>query len=98
MRAFFSAPRKIDLGCSVSRFSSSSTIFKNFLNKNGKIKHAKSKGKTSVIVLQVFVFDKTYFLFLMDSDLVRPESTPSVHSRVHYFEVHYLMSCFPTTT
>ena len=41
MRAFFSAPRKINLGCSVNRCSSSPTVLKNVLNKNSEIKHIK---------------------------------------------------------
>ena len=39
MKAFFSAPRKIDLGYSVNKCSISPTALKNSLNKNGKIKH-----------------------------------------------------------
>ena len=39
MKAFFSAPQKINLGDSVNRCSISSTVLKNFLNKNGKIKY-----------------------------------------------------------
>ena len=39
MKAFFSAPRKSNLGYSVNRCSISQTALKNFVNKNGKIKH-----------------------------------------------------------
>ena len=39
MKAFFSAPRKFNLGYSVSRCSIYRTVLKNFLNKNGKTKH-----------------------------------------------------------
>ena len=49
-----------------------------------------------MIILQVFVFDKTYHLVLKDSALVHPESAPSVHSRVHFFKVYFFVSCFPT--
>ena len=49
-----------------------------------------------MIILQVFVFDKTYHLVLKDSVLVHPESAPSVHSRVHFFKVYFFVSCFPT--
>ena len=50
---------------------------------------------TPVIILQVFVFDKTYHLVLKDSTFVQPKSAPSVHPRVHFFKV-YFVSCFPT--
>ena len=49
---------------------------------------------TFVIILQVFVFDKTY-LVLRYSVLVHPESTPLVHPRVHFFKVYFFMSLFP---
>ena len=49
-----------------------------------------------MIILQVFVVDKTYNLILKDSTLVHPESAPSVHSRVHFFKVYFFVSCFPT--
>ena len=49
-----------------------------------------------MIILQIFVFDKTYHLVLRDSALVHPESAPSVHPRVHFFKVYYFVSSFPT--
>ena len=49
-----------------------------------------------MIILQVFVFDKTYHLVLKDSVLVHPESAPSVHSRVHFFKIYFFVSYFPT--
>ena len=49
-----------------------------------------------MIILQVFVFDKTYHLVLKDSTLVNPESAPSLHSRVHFFKVYFFVSCFST--
>ena len=49
-----------------------------------------------MIILQVFVFDKTYHLVLKDSTLAHPESAPSVHSRVYFFKVCFFVSCFPT--
>ena len=94
MRAFFSSSRKINLGCTVN--SCSPTVFKNVLNKKRKIKHVAPMSKTSVIILQVFVFDKTYHLVLKDSILAHPESAPSVHSRVYFFKVCFFVSCFPT--
>ena len=39
MRAFFSAPQKINLGCTAITSSSSATLLKNVVNKNGKLKH-----------------------------------------------------------
>ena len=39
MKASFSAPRKINSGYSVNRCCISPTVLKNFLDKNGKIKH-----------------------------------------------------------
>ena len=39
MKVFFSAPPKINLGYRVNKCSISVTVLKNFLNKNGKIKH-----------------------------------------------------------
>ena len=50
---------------------------------------------TFVIILQVFVFDKTYRLVLRYSALVHPESAPLVHPRVHFFKVYVFMSLFP---
>ena len=96
MRAFFSASRKINLGCTVNRCSGSPTVFKNVLNKKRKIKHVAPMSKTSVIILQVFVFDKTNHLVLKDSTLAHHESAPSVHSRVYFFKVCFFVSCFPT--
>ena len=49
-----------------------------------------------MIILQVFVFDKTYHLVLKDSTLVHPESPLSVHPRVHFFKVYFFVRCFPT--
>ena len=49
-----------------------------------------------MIILKVFVFDKTYHLVLKDSTLVHHESSPSVHSKVHFFKVYFFVSCFPT--
>ena len=49
-----------------------------------------------MIILQAFVFDKTYHLVLRDSVLVHPESKPSVHLMVHFLEVYSFVSCFPT--
>ena len=49
-----------------------------------------------MIILQVFVFDKTYHLVLKDSALVHPESVPSVHPSVNLFNVYFSVSCFPT--
>ena len=40
MKAFFSAPRKINLADSVNRYSNSPTVLKNFRDKDGKIKYA----------------------------------------------------------
>ena len=39
MRAFFSAPREINLGCTVNRYIGSPTVLKKVLNKKRKIKH-----------------------------------------------------------
>ena len=39
MKAFFSVSQKINLGYSVNGCIISPTVLKNFLNKNGKIKH-----------------------------------------------------------
>ena len=96
MWTIFSASRKIDLGCTVNRYSGSPTVVKNALNKKPKIKRVTSKWKTSVIILQIFVFGKTYHLVIRDSALTHPENAPSVHSRVHFFKVYFFVSCFPT--
>ena len=96
MRAFFSTPQKINLGWTLNRWSGSTIVLKNVLNKKRKIKHVASKWKTFVIILQAFAFDKTYHLVLKDSALVQPESAPSVHLRVHFFKVYFFASCFPT--
>ena len=96
MRTFFSVLRNINLRCTVSRCSGSPTVLKNVLDKKRKIKHVAPKKKTSVIILQVFIFDKTYHLVLKDSTLVHPESAPSVHTRVNFFKVYFFASCFPT--
>ena len=94
MKAFFSAPQKIDLGYSVNRCSISPTVLKNVLNKNGKIKHLAQKWKTSIIILQVFIFDKTYQLVERDSALVHPESAPLVHPRVLFLKYIPLWAVF----
>ena len=47
-----------------------------------------------MVILQIFVFDKTCHLVLGDSALVYPESAPSVHPRVHFFKVYSFVSCF----
>ena len=49
-----------------------------------------------MIIVQVFVFDKTYHPVLRDSALVHPESATSVHPKVHFFKVYFFVSCFPT--
>ena len=49
-----------------------------------------------MIILQIFVFDKTYHLVLRDCALVHPESAPSVHPRLHFFKVYSFVSCFLT--
>ena len=49
-----------------------------------------------MIILQDFVFDKTYHLVLKDSALVHPVCAPSVHPRVHFFKGYFFVSCFPT--
>ena len=48
-----------------------------------------------MIILQIFVLDKTYHLVLRDSALLHPESAPLVHPRVHFFKVYFFMSWFP---
>ena len=50
-----------------------------------------------VTILQVFVFDKTYHPVLSDSALVHPKSATSVHLKVHFVKIYFLVSCFPTT-
>ena len=96
MEGFFSALQKINLGYSINRSSISPTVLKSFPNKNRKSKDVAYKWKTSMVILQVFVFDKTYHLVLKDSALIHPESAPSVHSRVHFFKIYSFVSCFPT--
>ena len=49
-----------------------------------------------MIILQIFVFDKTYHLVLRDSALVHPESAPLAHPRAHFFKVYSFASCFLT--
>ena len=49
-----------------------------------------------MIILQIFVFDKTHHPVLRDSALVHPESAPSVHPRVHFLKVYIFVSCFLT--
>ena len=53
------------------------------------------KRKTSVIILQDFLFDKIYHLVPRDSVLVHLERTPSVYLRVYLFKVYSFVSCFP---
>ena len=43
-----------------------------------------------MIILQVFVFDKTYHLVLRDSVLLHPKSAPSVHPTVKFICILYL--------
>ena len=50
-----------------------------------------------VTILQVFVFDKTYHPVLSDSALLHPKSATSVHLKVHFVKIYFLVSCFPTT-
>ena len=80
MTPFLSATQKINLECPVSMYSGSPTVSKNCI---------------SVTTLHVFVFDKTYHPVLSDSALVHPKSATSVHLKVHFFEVYFLVSCFP---
>ena len=47
-----------------------------------------------MIILQVFVFDKTYHLVLRDSVLVHLES--ALHPWVYFFKVYSFVSCFST--
>ena len=47
-------------------------------------------------ILQIFVFDKTYYLVLRDSALGHPESAPSMHPMVHVFKIYSFVSCFLT--
>ena len=96
MKGFFGALQKINLGYSINRSSTSPTVLKNVPNKSGKLKDVAYKWKTSMIMLQVFVFDKTYHLVLKDSALMHPESAPAVHSRAHFFKVYSFVSCFLT--
>ena len=49
-----------------------------------------------MIILEVFVFDKTYHLVLRDSALVHPEIALSVYPRMPFFKVYFFVSCFPT--
>ena len=48
-----------------------------------------------MIILQVFVFDKTS-PGSKDSSLVQPERAPSGHPKVHFFKAYFFVSCFPT--
>ena len=96
MRAFLDALRNINLGCIGDRCSGSPTVLKNVLNEKCKIKHVPLKCKTSVIILQVFVFHKAYHLVLRDSALVHLESATSVHTTAHFLKVYFFVSCFPT--
>ena len=43
-----------------------------------------------MIILQVFVFDKTYHLVLRDSVLVHPETVHSAHPRINLFNVYVI--------
>ena len=47
-----------------------------------------------MIILQVFVFDKTYHLVLRDSVLVHLEN--ALHPWVYFFKVYSFVSCFST--
>ena len=49
---------------------------------------------TSIIILNVFVLDKTYHLVLRDSALVYPENARSVHPRVHFFKIYFFVNFF----
>ena len=51
-----------------------------------------------MIILQVFVFNKTYHLVLSNSALVHPESAPSVHPRVQFFKAYSFVVNFPTAS
>ena len=95
MKPIFSILRKINLGCTVNRFSGSPSVLKNVLVKKRKTKHEQSKWKTSMIILH-FDVDKTYHLVLRDSTLVLPEIAPSVHLSVHFFTVYFFVCCFLT--
>ena len=50
-----------------------------------------------MIILEVFVFYKTYHLVLWDSTLVHRESGPSMHPRVSFFKVYSFVSCIDRT-
>ena len=95
MKTIFSTLRKINLGCTVNRFSGSPSVLKNVLVKKRKAKHEQSKWKTSMIILH-FDVDKTYHLVLRDSTLEHPEIAPSVHLSVHFFKVSFFVCCFLT--
>ena len=47
-----------------------------------------------MIIMQAFVFNKTYHLVLRDSALVHPERAPSVHPKVYLFAVYFFVTCF----
>ena len=49
-----------------------------------------------MIILEIFVFDKTDHLVLRDSALVQRESTPSAHPRLNFLKLYFLVSCFLT--
>ena len=49
-----------------------------------------------MIILQVFVFYKTYHLVLTDSALLHHESASSVRPSMHVFKVYSFARCFPT--
>ena len=73
MTVFFSAPQKVNLGCSVNRCSSSPTLLTGSFDKNDEIKYVAQKLKTYLIILKIFIFDKTNHMVLNNSALVYPK-------------------------
>ena len=63
-------------------------------SKYSKIKLTALKWKASVIILQVFVFDKTYHFFLSKTAWAHSESSPSVRPWMNVFKVNFSVSCF----
>ena len=49
-----------------------------------------------MIILQIFVFDKTSHLVLRDSTFVHTESAPSACPTMDFFKVYSFVSCFLT--
>ena len=49
-----------------------------------------------MIILQVFIFDKTYHLVLRDYALVHRKSAFSRQPRMHFFKLYFFVSCFLT--